>query len=139
MQISFTILSRDEYLPYVKEICMGIMRVCGTNSEDARRIQLAIEEAAINAIRHAYLPGEDGLIEFMLKFDDSRFSAVIKDGGKGIEPGTLKAYDVNDVNSIASPAGRGLFLMQAMMDEFRVDSIPGKGTQVYISKHIRSK
>lgn len=139
MQISFTILSRDEYLPYVKEICQGIMRVCGMNNEDARRIQLAMEEAAINAIRHAYLPGEDGLIEFMLRFDDSRFSAVIKDCGKGIEPDTLKAYDVNDVNSIASPAGRGFFLIQAMMDEFRVESAPGKGTKVFISKHMRGR
>jgi len=139
MKLSFTITSKNECLPFIKEISHSIMRLYGLNYDDTKKMQLAIEEASINSVRHAYGPGEDGVIEMTFNLEDNKFSVVIKDYGKGIDPDRLKVYDVNDVDSIASVSGRGFFLMQAMMDEFEINSTPGMGTRIHISKHVRRK
>lgn len=132
----FRLPARNESLSYIIEVSTGILKACGIDSNELSKIILAIEEAVINSIKYAYGPEEEGDLELDFEVRKEKFSVVIKDFGKGIDPKRLKIYDVNDIDSIVSANGRGFFLMQAMMDEFMVDSIPGKGTEVHISKHL---
>ncbi|MCX7708247.1 MAG: ATP-binding protein [Clostridia bacterium] len=134
--MKFLIPAKEESLPYISEVCTGILKKSGIGHQDSSKTLLAIEEAAINIVKYAYDPGIEGDIELEFSLSDEKFSVYVRDQGKGIDPGLLKIYDVDDEESIISSHGRGFFLMQAMTDEFQIDSIPGRGTTIFLSKHL---
>src|ERR1700756_4338914 len=65
----------------------------GASQVETRRIELAVDEALVNAYIHAY-EGGLGPVEMEIAYDGSRFAITIHDEGKGppwrtISPGPL--------------------------------------------------
>lgn len=98
-------------------------------------IKTAVSEAVTNCIVHAY---PDAIGPVILKariLPDHVLDLVVKDRGCGIE----------DVEQARKPmfttggeerSGMGITIMESFMTEFRLTSVPGKGTTVHMKRKI---
>ena len=93
-------------------------------------VVLAADEAFINAVGHAEVP--DDLIRVTARVSESEASVEIQDGGDGF---ALRRSDTPPVPDVRRTHGRGVFLMESLMDEVSVRS-GGRGTIVRIVRHL---
>ena len=93
-------------------------------------VVLAAEEAFINAVSHAGVP--DDLIHVTACVSDGEALVEIQDGGNGFELSMSAAPPVPDVCRVH---GRGVFLMESLMDEVSVRS-GRKGTTVRMVRRL---
>ena len=98
-------------------------------------IKTAVSEAVTNCIVHAY-PDTIGPVILKARIlDGNVLDIVVKDRGRGIE----------DVEQARKPmfttggeerSGMGITIMESFMTEFRLSSVPGKGTTVHMKRKI---
>jgi serine/threonine-protein kinase RsbW len=93
-------------------------------------VVLAAEEAFINAVGHAEV--RDGLIRLTARVSDGEASVEIRDGGRGF---ALRRSDTPPVPDVRRDHGRGVFLMESLMDEVSVSSGRG-GTVVRMVRRL---
>lgn len=104
---------------------------------DLSDVKTAVSEAVTNCTVHAYR-GNLGLITVECEIEDRSLHIKVCDTGKGIA----------DVDKAVQPffttlpdderSGMGFTIMQTFMDEFRVNSVQGEGTVVYMSKRFKA-
>jgi anti-sigma regulatory factor (Ser/Thr protein kinase) len=80
-------------------------------------VVLAADEAFINAVVHA--GGADDVIHVSACVSESEASLEVRDGGDGF---TWRRSDPRSVPDVRRPNGRGVFLIESMMDEVSVRS-----------------
>jgi serine/threonine-protein kinase RsbW len=82
--------------------------------EDIVAVQLAFQEAVANAIRHGC--GGDARKRFRcsVRCDEDEVVVVVRDPGPGFDPGVIA--DPRDPDNLLRPSGRGLFLIERLMD-----------------------
>ena len=106
----------------------------GFSATDRTLIATAISELARNIVLYA----EHG--EILLELAEGRNGAgitlVARDEGPGI-PSVEAA--VRDGFSTSGGLGLGLPGVRRLMDEFEIESAPGKGTRVAVTKWVRNR
>ncbi len=98
---------------------------------EAGDVLLAFNEAVSNAHRHA-APGAAGRVRVACDLKQNQLVLVIEDNGEGFD------YD-DSMSGSPDPlaaSGRGLFLMNELMDRVDVDSSPD-GTRVELVRQLR--
>ena len=105
----------------------------GFRCGDVTVIAAAISEVARNVVEHA-VSGEVRLSETRSE-GRTGLTIVVTDEG----PGMFDAIRFSEVGSTERQAGPGLGLpgVRAIMDEFEIDSTPGCGTTVRMTKWLR--
>ncbi len=105
--------------------------------EELSDIKTAISEAVTNVIVHAY-PEGGGV--FFLYGEIRGNTAVfrVEDEGVGIE-NVEEAMQPFFTTGDGARSGMGFSIMRSFMDELQVDSAPGKGTRVTLTKKISEK
>lgn len=108
----------------VRDALVGALETCGWSEEDAFRVLLCADEAIANACTH----GGCGDIDVRFDVDHGAASFTVDD---------RRGYSVPVVTPPAPPHessehGRGLILMRALADTFRVSS-QSLGTRVALS------
>jgi PAS domain S-box-containing protein len=88
---------------------------------------LCIDEGCANSIRHS---GSEQPMQVSLAMSDHTVEVVMADEGRGFDLDTLSW----ELPAETSSAGRGLFLMQALVDEMEVSS--GSGTLIRLVKRL---
>jgi anti-sigma regulatory factor (Ser/Thr protein kinase) len=102
------------------------------STEEIERIVLAVDEAAANAVCHAYGPGESGIVELTLWTEEPPESR-----------GTTLCIEVVDHGSWRTPAekpvsgGRGIALIRAMTDATLIH-YDDRGSRVLLRHGVRS-
>jgi sigma-B regulation protein RsbU (phosphoserine phosphatase) len=97
-------------------------------------IQLAVGEAAGNAVRYGRKPEGRSEIRVLCTLDGVDVIVTVADEGPGFD---LAAIDARGLPDRFASGGRGLFLMRQLMD--RVDFLPTKdGTTVVLAKQAFS-
>ena len=105
------------------------LKQLGVDPANIKRTVVALFEAEINAVAHAY----GGTID--VDIDGEKIVMVVADEGPGIPDiaqAMVKGYSTAspEVREMGFGAGMGLPNMQSNMDELKVDSVVGKGTRV---------
>ena len=95
-----------------------------------RDLVLAAEEALSNAIIHA--GGVGGAICVAASVSDGEAAVEVRDGGCGFD---FQPSEADSVPDLLDPRGRGLFLMQRIMDEVTV-SCDSRGTTVRMVRRV---
>lgn len=105
----------------------------GFRGGDVTVIAAAISEVARNVVEHA-VSGEVGLSETRVE-GRTGLTIVVTDQG----PGMFDAMRFSEFGSTDRQGGPGLGLpgVRAIMDEFEIDSTPGRGTTVRMTKWLR--
>ena len=118
----------------VRQRARRLAELLGFERQDQTRIATAVSELARNAFGYA----GGGRAEFMIDPTTApqSFAVRISDQGKGIAN-----LDAILDGQYRSPHGMGLGLIGArrLMDQFKIESIPGKGTTVEVGHHLPTK
>jgi serine/threonine-protein kinase RsbW len=105
----------------IDPVVQGIMDVvrnmqCATGKEDA--IELALSEALSNAVVHGAKGDPKKVIECDVACDEARgMLIVVRDPGPGFDPASIPSPVAGE--NIYSNHGRGIFLINQLMDEVR--------------------
>ncbi len=98
-------------------------------------VKTAVSEAVTNAIIHGYRGGE-GMVEMELRLQGRRLTVTVRDRGVGIEDVALARQPMFTTQPEAERSGLGFTVMESFMDELDVDSAPGRGTVVTMTKRL---
>lgn len=113
----------------VASICRFVQetsRELGLDERLTYDLMLAVDEACVNVIRHAY-DGRGGDVEVTIEMAEDGVKAVIRDWGEAFDPPSIPEPDVSAPLDERTPGGLGLFLMRNVMDrvEFQFDGENG--------------
>ncbi|MGN0824687.1 MAG: anti-sigma F factor [Candidatus Coproplasma sp.] len=100
---------------------------------DLSDVKTAVSEAVTNCTVHAYR-GNLGIITVECEVEDDRIHIKISDTGKGIPDVEKAVQPFYTTLPDDERSGMGFTIMQTFMDEFRVNSVQGEGTVVYMVK-----
>jgi len=103
---------------------------CLLNREDVETIKVALSEACSNAVCHGSPGGAGDRIHVRYELNGARLVIEIRDEGPGFRPRQIQLPPEE-----YRPNGRGLFIMQALMDEVYFDA-SAHGTRVRLVKHL---
>jgi serine/threonine-protein kinase RsbW len=129
---AFTIPNEGAWIPEVRLFIKSFLMDVEASDEDIFDILLAVEEAASNAHRHATPPDRGGSILIRCFYSPAEFAVQVIDDGPGF---TYDARSCAKPPPPLSTEGRGLFLMNVLMD--RVDVVASdRGAAVTMSRHL---
>lgn len=112
------------------------LKQLGYDPDAIRRVSIAMYEAEINMVIHA----NGGVADVEIYPD--RVDIEMKDTGPGIpdvEQAMQEGYSTapDNVRSLGFGAGMGLPNIKKYSDEMRIDTEIGKGTDMYLSIHVK--
>lgn len=129
----FVVACEPSEFASIREFIRRCASCAGFDEVTANQIVLAIDEAVTNIYRHGY--GECRGQEIGLhvyREEDSCFFEII-DHANCVDPEKIKSRNLEDIR----PGGLGVYLMQSVMDDFRLDQSPeGKGNRWIFRKKI---
>lgn len=103
--------------------------------EEVADVKTALSEAVTNAIIHGY-EGAVKKITVECRINGQTLFVEVKDGGKGIEDVARAMEPMFTTREDCDRSGMGFSFMEAFMDTLEVDSAPGQGTRVKMTKRI---
>lgn len=130
--------ARPGQLSTLRQQLQDWMDGAGVGEQDAVSVQIAVGEAASNAVEHAYPPGQDGELQLSVSLSpQGDLSAEVSDRGSWRPPGEESQL-----------RGRGLPLMRACMDSMDLSRAgpaatetstgTGTGTTVQMRRRLRT-
>ncbi|HHX75224.1 MAG TPA: anti-sigma F factor [Firmicutes bacterium] len=96
-------------------------------------VKTAVSEAVTNAVIHGYENGP-GTIVISATLEGNRLEVTVIDYGVGIADLEQALTPLYTSKPELDRSGMGFTIMQNFMDEFQVESAPGKGTTVRMVK-----
>lgn len=104
---------------------------------DLEEIKVAVSEAVGNSIIHGYEGIPDRFVRIYASLTTTALEVRIEDDGKGIED--IKKALQPAFSTDAERLGLGFVFMQSFMENFRVESSPGRGTKVMMNKSVGTR
>lgn len=130
--VSLAIRSQPSELAGVRRQVEQFALEAGLSQAAASRVELAVDEALTNVIRHAYEGRSDGQIDIHLRREACWLQVVIRDYGREVDPATIRARDLDDVR----PGGLGVHIIGECMDTAVYAPAEGGGTVLTLRKNL---
>ncbi len=136
LKLQFYSLPRNQ--AFARDAVAAFCLELNPSLSDLSDVKTAVSEAVTNCTVHAY-KGNLGLVTIECEIEEDTLHIKVSDTGRGIA----------DINQAIQPfytsapsderSGMGFTIMQTFMDEFKVNSIQGEGTVVYMSKSFKAE
>ncbi len=133
MKFEFPARSENEKL--ARTVCAAFVLGLDPTIDEVDEIKTAVSEAVTNCIIHGY-DGGGGMIEIEAETDGRDVTYIIRDSGCGIEDVKKAMEPLYTGKPDSERSGMGFSIMEAFMDELRVESSPGRGTVIAMRKRI---
>lgn len=127
--------SRSENERFARSVCAAFLLELDPTLEEMSEIKTAVSEAVTNAIIHGY-DSDDGEIIITGELSGRTVTYTITDAGCGIDDINKAREPLYTGNPEGERSGMGFSIMEAFMDELKVESEPGKGTKITMSKRL---
>lgn len=101
-------------------------------------VKTAVSEAVTNCMVHAYR-GNLGMITVECEIEDRTLHIKVSDTGRGIDDIEKAIQPFYTTLPDDERSGMGFTIMQTFMDDFKVNSIKGEGTVVYMTKQFEAE
>jgi len=122
-------------LKEIRQLVSEAMKHAGGTAEEMTQVVIAVNEACMNIIQHAYKNDPCGEIVVEILIDGSNFLCRITDFAEHIDPGKITARDL----AIVRPGGLGVPLINAVMDKVTYKHRQGGvGNILEMTKRIQS-
>lgn len=128
--------SETDNLELIREFVSKVATKVGFGDDDINKIELAIDEACTNVVKHAYKDKNEKTIGIAIKLDYDRFTVVVTDTGKGFDIKKLKTPDMKEYLAEMRVGGLGIYLIHSLMDEVHFDIKPGVKNEVQMVKYF---
>jgi serine/threonine-protein kinase RsbW len=133
-RFSLKIPGRTDNLEIIREFVIGIAKKFGFKDESISEIELAVDEACANVIKHAYHYDQNKKIDITVETNGQKLTITISDQGKGFDPEKLETPEQRLQKH--ARGGLGIALIKKVMDEVSFDIHPGNRNQVKMVKYI---
>ena len=136
LKLQFYSLPRNQ--AFARDAVAAFCLELNPSLSDLSDVKTAVSEAVTNCTVHAY-KGNLGIVTIECEIEENALHIKVSDTGRGIA----------DINQAVQPfytsapsderSGMGFTIMQTFMDEFKVNSIQGEGTVVYMTKSFKAE
>ena len=120
--------AETEVSPVVDQI-MLMVRETGCAAGKELDVEIALREALANAIKHGANGDSSKTIECRVTCGDPGILIVVRDPGNGFDPSAVPDPLIGE--NIFSNHGRGIFLINKLMDEVKFEK---NGTEIHMRK-----
>lgn len=127
--------SKYEYLNLVDMVCGEMARNSGLESKSVNEVAISVIEAATNAIEHGNKCCPEKSVRMTIRQEDGKFIIEVFDRGQGFDFEDYMKH-IPDPSNIQKLRGRGIFIMNNMMDSLRFECLTGGGMKVVLEKNI---
>ena len=130
--------ARSENEEFARVVTAVFMSRLNPTLEEIDVVKTAFSEAVTNAVIHGY-QGKEGTICLKLSAEEGenrRLFVSVQDQGVGIADIKQAMEPMFTTDPSGERSGMGFSFMEAFMDEMKVESEPGKGTRVFMTKYI---
>ena len=133
-EISFLAVSENE--AFARMVASAFVMPGNPTLEELADIKTAVSEAVTNAILHGYNQDAVGMVHMRCEREEDNFTFCISDEGVGIENVEQAMEPLYTSKPELERSGMGFSFMEAFMDDLAVESEPGKGTKVTMTKRL---
>ncbi len=137
-EFEICVSSQLENLARIAEYISERAALAGLNEHQVFEVQMAIDEACTNSMKHAYEGREDGEVSVCCYVEDDDFVVRVTDSGKPFDPTAIPPPDLSSPLEDRQEGGLGLFLMRELMDSVEFHAGPGVGNQVIMRKRRKA-
>jgi anti-sigma regulatory factor (Ser/Thr protein kinase) len=117
-QFTMTIPADPAAIPALTDGVVQVLQDKGWAEDDVMAVELAMQEAVANAIRHGCRGDRSKQLECAITLDGSGEVVItVRDPGPGFDPSAV-ANPLDPAN-VLKPSGRGIFLITGLMDDVR--------------------
>ncbi len=117
MRASLVIASRPDAVTTFLRRLLKLLTAYDYQTNDLFAIQLAVEEALVNAMKHGNRLDRSKRVYLTITVGPKEFRIRIRDEGSGFDPD--KVPDPTDPENLERPSGRGLWLIGHYMHMVR--------------------
>ena len=127
------------YLPVAINFVLQNALLRGFAEKQLEAIELAVEEAVSNVIRHAFKPEEQTEFSLICEQIPLGLKIIVKDQGIPFDPNVLPEYSPDMLKKDAPIQGLGWYLMQRSMDEVIFQNLGPEGKEIHLIKYLYEK
>jgi serine/threonine-protein kinase RsbW len=124
-----------DHLPAVDQFIEEKLKRLGIDKSQIYDIAISVSEVVTNAVKHGNQNDLNRRVKIDLKADASRVEVTVEDEGSGFDRECICSPFEGE--NLLKEAGRGLLIVESLMDELSICRKPKGGTQVKIVKNIR--
>ena len=129
--------SETDNLEIIREFVGKVASKVGFSEDELNKIELAVDEACANVIKHAYAREQKNKpIDIAVQIDFQKLTILVTDRGKGLDKSKLKLPDMREYLAEMRVGGLGIYLMKTLMDEVDFEIKPGEKNQVKMVKYF---
>jgi serine/threonine-protein kinase RsbW len=129
--VELIIPTHPRYLSAARLLVGGLGAQSGLGLDEVEDMKVAVSEAVTNVIDHAYGGELKGIVIVRYRPGVGELTVEVEDRGVGFDPARLPA---NAPPQPGPDGGLGLYLVRELADSVKVESAPGSGTKVTITK-----
>ncbi|VAW81058.1 hypothetical protein MNBD_GAMMA13-738 [hydrothermal vent metagenome] len=133
--LAMTFCSRPSRLKLLRCVLRDVADIVCLNEEDTDAVVLAVNEACMNIIQHAYAMRQDGKIELSVFRESDVLVFHLRDYAERVDPEKIKPRNLDDVR----PGGLGIHLISELMDESCFLEPPVDGGNLFEMKKFINK
>jgi anti-sigma regulatory factor (Ser/Thr protein kinase) len=117
-QFTMTIPADPRAIPTVTDGVVQVLQEKGWDEREVMAVELALQEAVANAIRHGCKDDRTKQLQCSVSCDEANEVVItVRDPGPGFDPSAVA--DPLDPANMLKPSGRGIFLISGLMDDVR--------------------
>ncbi|NOZ61239.1 MAG: ATP-binding protein [Calditrichaeota bacterium] len=125
-----------ENLELIRSFVSHIAQMGGFDEDDIYKIELAVDEACANVIKHAYKGRKKENIDLVIEIDFNKLTIIITDQGVGFDVDKILNRDMKEYLAQMKVGGLGIHLIKSLMDDVEFKSQPGEKTEVRMTKYF---
>lgn len=125
-----------ENIPKATEFVTQAALAAGLGGQELYQVQLAVDEACANVVRHAYQGMEPGDMEICCDYNGQTFCIQVRDWGRGFDLREVPEPPIHAPLEERTLGGLGLFLIKKTMDQVYQSYYPGQGNVLVMVKRL---
>ncbi len=133
-RVTLTVPVDAKYISLARLVAAGVAARANLSIDAVEDLKIAVSEACTNVTEHAF-GGEEEVaaktMELAFYIADGRLTVEVEDEGCGFDPKHLPTMKEKPA---AEDTGLGLYLISELMDEVQIQSAPGSGTKIIMTK-----
>jgi len=133
MKLEF--LSKSQNESFARSVVAAFAAQLDPTIEELAEIKTAVSEAVTNAIIHGY-PCGMGNVVIVSRIIGNTVEIEVKDFVVGIADIELARQPLYTSKPELERSGMGFTVMETFMDKVEIESVPGEGTTVHMTKTI---
>ncbi len=111
--LNLRFVSDPRRLKLVRESVKATAESCGCGSKLTSELVIAVNEACMNIMQHAYKGDCSGEIVLEILNNDDELEFHLKDFAAPVDPASIKPRDLDELR----PGGLGTYFIQEIMDD----------------------